>query len=754
MSSETFLLKPKLDPAALKKADTQLKKLFDPTQKVIKETTTAVRGFQSSFAKVDKLSKSTVKSAKDGLKVRKAAQAEAEKMATALRKAEKHMSAGSAELKQMKREYGRVLATVHEIGRATEKRIRSEQAAARSEARRARMRSFAGRVGGGVRSGAQSAVAGTARVGAGIAAAGLAAGVGALALIEKTRAAADATAKNGTLAVREYGRLAHAAELSGTSIESVTQSSAKLNLLLSRKPSEDFKGALGDIGVDIDKLRAAKPEQQLEMIADGMQGLGSDAERTGVAMRLFGQSGRKLTPLLRGGGSAIRAMGDDAERLGLVFDEVASGAAERLGDAQVRIKSSISGIAQEIISGFLPDLAAAGEGAVAWIMDNREAVMSWVRDVVASLVETGQAAYEWATGVDWANVWEQIKSVGDVIATAIDLILEMTQALGGAETAVLAIGIAAASSFGPLGAVAVAGAAAGYKIGEAMHRAKNEIVGLTVEMGVLANRARTIQQIAGLQAAFEEADAPDKAAEAQAARNAELAGKADRAGNRARAAARKIYGKKIPRDVQAQIAQMERIISTGSASDASKRAAMATLNNLESRATSRAHSRSGGDGKKGKREISAASAAVESDIKSFAETAGKGAYARAIQAGKSEREANKAALAEQKRVAKDLRARSPELIKAGTLGQGTSALAGTPLTAGGALPIALDLGSKGGPPPVQIVNAPATITIEFPDATFDATMEDFTPMIEPALRSALDDMWGRLLPNYSTGPVR
>ncbi len=754
MAGETFLLKPKLDPKALKLAETKLKKLFDPTEKVIKQTTRAVRGFQSSFEKVDKISKSTTRSAKESLKARRAAQKEAEKMGAALRKAEKHMSAGSRELKQMRSDYKRVLGTVKEIGRETDKRIRAERRAARAQARRDRMRAFAGRVGSGVRSGSGAAIRGVARAGTGVAVAGLAAGAGILTLVEKTRAAADATAKNGTLAVKEYGRLAHAAELSGTSIQAVTQSSAKLNMQLSKKPSKDFTDALGDIGVDLAALRKAKPEKQLEMIADGMAALGSDSERTGVAMRIFGRSGQNLTPLLRGGGQAIRDMGDDAERLGLVFDETASKAAERLGDAQVRVMSSVRGIAQEIISGFLPDLAAAGEGAVAWIMDNREVIMAWVRDVVDSLVETGQAAYEWATGVDWDEVWTQIQAVGDVISTVIGLVLEMTEALGGAGAATLAIGLAATSSLGPIGGLAVAGAAAGFKIGEAMHRAKNEIIGANVELSALADRARTIQGLAKLRAASDAADEPDRKAEALAKRNLDLAGKADRAGTRARTAAKKIYGGKIPRDVQAKIAHMERVISTGSASDASKRAAVATLNKLESRASQRRRRTPTGTGGAGKREVSAASAAVESDIKSFSETAGRTAYARAIQSGASEREANKAALAEQKRVAKDLKARAPELIKAGTLGQGTSALAGTPLTAGGALPIALDLGSKGGPPPVQVVNAPTNFTFEFPDAKFDATMDDFGPMIEPVVREALSEMWGRLLPNYASGQIR
>ena len=53
-----------------------------------------------------------------------------------------------------------------------------------------------------------------------------------------------------------------------------------------------------------------------------------------------------------------------------------------------------------------------------------------------------------------------------------------------------------------------------------------------------------------------------------------------------------------------------------------------------------------------------------------------------------------------------------------------------------------------------MINAPATITMDFPNATFDATMEDLGPMIEPVIQAEMSKIWGRILPNYSTGQVR
>jgi len=445
-------------------------------------------------------------------------------------------------------------------------------------------------------------------------------------------------------------------------------------------------------------------------------------------------------------------MGDDAESLGLVFSEETTKAAERLGDAQVRLKQVFGGLGRQISSDLIPALADSAEELVGWLRENSDEIRAWVTGVVEQMTDAAKAAAEWVGSVDWEGVWGQIQEVGEVVSTVIDLIMEMTDALGGAGAATLALGVAATSSGGLLGGLAVAGTAAGYAIGSAMNRAKNEILGLNVEMGRLAGRARDIQAIAKIQSDMDAMDEPDRKAEAQATRNADLQGKADRAGERARKAAKKIHGGRVPKSVEAEIAHMERVISTGSASQASLRGARATLDSLEGRAAKRKTRPSGSGGKPAPK--SAASAAVESDIKSFAETAGRGAYARAIQAGATEKEANKAALAEQKKVAKDLKARAPELIKAGTLGQGTSALAGTPLTAGGALPIALDLGSKGGPPPVQVINAPATITFDFPNATFDATMSDLGPMIEPVIQAEMSKIWGRILPNYSTGQIR
>lgn len=73
------------------------------------------------------------------------------------------------------------------------------------------------------------------------------------------------------------------------------------------------------------KLRAA--DEVLLDLADVFQALPDGAEKTALAVDLFGRSGASLIPLLNEGSSGIREMTDEAARLGLVLDADAGKAA-------------------------------------------------------------------------------------------------------------------------------------------------------------------------------------------------------------------------------------------------------------------------------------------------------------------------------------------------------------------------------------------------------------------------------------------
>lgn len=101
-------------------------------------------------------------------------------------------------------------------------------------------------------------------------------------------------------------------------------------------------------------------------IADKFRGLGSDAEKTQVAMDLFGKAGTNLIEFLELGGDGLSAMETRARELGLVLSKDTLQAADDFNDGLSDLKAVTGAMAQTIASAMLPHLESFVTGMVAW----------------------------------------------------------------------------------------------------------------------------------------------------------------------------------------------------------------------------------------------------------------------------------------------------------------------------------------------------------------------------------------------------
>jgi hypothetical protein len=70
----------------------------------------------------------------------------------------------------------------------------------------------------------------------------------------------------------------------------------------------------------------------LERIADTIANTGDAAQRTQLAIEIFGRAGTRMLPLLMNGAAGIRQLREEAHRLGFVLDDATVRSAERFGD--------------------------------------------------------------------------------------------------------------------------------------------------------------------------------------------------------------------------------------------------------------------------------------------------------------------------------------------------------------------------------------------------------------------------------------
>lgn len=150
--------------------------------------------------------------------------------------------------------------------------------------------------------------------------------------------------------------LQYAARLADLPTEDLSTGVRQLtkNLMGVKGPTKEAAAALRSIGVATNAGHDA--ESWIKAIADGFQRMPDGATKTAAALELLGKTGTSWIPLLNGGSENLRAMADEAERLGLKLSESAAREAEAFRDEIDRLKASFDGLGVTIGTAVAPAL--------------------------------------------------------------------------------------------------------------------------------------------------------------------------------------------------------------------------------------------------------------------------------------------------------------------------------------------------------------------------------------------------------------
>lgn len=130
--------------------------------------------------------------------------------------------------------------------------------------------------------------------------------------------------------------LSYAAQISGTNIDSLAQALFRARRRIGNMAiggGGPAKRALETLGLDAKKLSKMSPEAQFKKLVSSLKAVGNEAERNQLAFEIFGDNFRDIQPLLEAGAEGMDAMGERANRLGLVLSGTEIKQAEALTDA-------------------------------------------------------------------------------------------------------------------------------------------------------------------------------------------------------------------------------------------------------------------------------------------------------------------------------------------------------------------------------------------------------------------------------------
>ena len=161
----------------------------------------------------------------------------------------------------------------------------------------------------------------------------------------------------GTTA-QTLSQLTFAAEIGGAGMSTVATSLR----ILSRRVNDANNGLMTSVrsfsqaGIAVRKHNGElkNAEELLLDAADAFKDMENPIERTALAMELFGRSGGDLVPILITGKEGIKDLMQEAEQLGITFNEVEAKQAEDFQDALLRLKSVFIGLGRTIGKVLIP----------------------------------------------------------------------------------------------------------------------------------------------------------------------------------------------------------------------------------------------------------------------------------------------------------------------------------------------------------------------------------------------------------------
>jgi hypothetical protein len=186
------------------------------------------------------------------------------------------------------------------------------------------------------------------------------AAVGAFAVMAKRSIdSMDAMAKQAQQAgvtTEALSSLGYAAKLSGVEQGNLTQSLGRLSkaMLDASYGTGEAKKAFDALGIQSGTLKSA--DEGLLAIAERFAQMEDGAQKTALAMQIFGRSGRQLIPFLNQGREGIAALQKEADRLGVTIDTKTAKAAEQFNDNLTRMAAIGQGLFNQLATGLLPVL--------------------------------------------------------------------------------------------------------------------------------------------------------------------------------------------------------------------------------------------------------------------------------------------------------------------------------------------------------------------------------------------------------------
>ncbi|GMB00439.1 hypothetical protein [Pelosinus sp. IPA-1] len=280
-------------------------------------------------------------------------------------------------------------------------------------------------------------------------------------VMEKAAKARGANAKLG-IGIEAYQELQYAAKMSNVAADDFDGCMKKMVVSLAKaenafkekklgpkgnqeviKEASGLNLALEQIGLSAQELSQIGPDRALMKIAGALSNVKDPAEKTRLAVALFGKEGLAMMPLLNQGEAGLASFREEAKKLGLVLDETTVKQAAAYGKVKKQFGNTVDGVKNIIGAAILPALTTGAQELTDLIKMNQGDVK--------------QFASQFANGLKACIPYtiQFIKGAKEVAVVGIGIAKGLAYAVGGFDKLAWVlgaiIGIKAATAFYQMG---------------------------------------------------------------------------------------------------------------------------------------------------------------------------------------------------------------------------------------------------------------------------------------------------------------
>ena len=237
-------------------------------------------------------------------------------------------------------------------------------------------------------------------------------------------ASIDAADQAGKLAMRlgttseAISELAYVANLSGVNVNAMNMGLQRMT----RRVAEAAGGtgeatkALKELNISAVALNKLAPEKQFEVLSEAINNLKNDSDKVRLSMKLFDSEGVALIQTMGDGARGIRAMREEARKMGASISTEASNSAAAFNDEMLRLNTRMDGITRVAAIGFaraFVDIGDAILGADEKIEDFNDSTDDIERVLKAiTVIGVGSAATVATLGEALAGVGIVLSEIG------------------------------------------------------------------------------------------------------------------------------------------------------------------------------------------------------------------------------------------------------------------------------------------------------------------------------------------------------